>query len=164
MPAFLLRIPSHKSRLFVFVTCQFLCPVLEISAPCNDLHVVFLQKVVLFQNKCIRGDNCERANRLTQIHARKEALEIRSWLPLPSWRSFTASLSISCLYATLTQIVIMHMPGYLVDVFVSCNWAEYLCIFALSVPPRLRYDTRCYFNVRSKADMSQLNLPHGNDN
>ena len=27
-----------------------------------------------------------------------------------------------------------------------------------------RYDTRCYFNVRSKADMSQLNLPHGDDN
>jgi len=28
----------------------------------------------------------------------------------------------------------------------------------------LRYDTRCYFNVRSKADMSQLNLPHRNNN
>ena len=27
----------------------------------------------------------------------------------------------------------------------------------------IRYRTRCYFNVRSKADMSQLNLPHGND-
>jgi len=26
------------------------------------------------------------------------------------------------------------------------------------------YDTRCYFNVRSKANMSQLNLPHGTDN
>ena len=24
---------------------------------------------------------------------------------------------------------------------------------------RIRYDTRCYFNVRSKADISQLNLP-----
>jgi len=24
------------------------------------------------------------------------------------------------------------------------------------------YNTRCYFNVRSKADISQLNLPHGN--
>jgi len=23
------------------------------------------------------------------------------------------------------------------------------------------YDTRCYFNVRSKADTSQRNLPHG---
>jgi len=23
----------------------------------------------------------------------------------------------------------------------------------------LKYDTRCYFNVRSKADISQLNLP-----
>jgi len=28
----------------------------------------------------------------------------------------------------------------------------------------IRYDTRCYFNVRSKADVSQLNLPHGTDN
>jgi len=28
----------------------------------------------------------------------------------------------------------------------------------------IRYDTRRYFNVRSKADMSRLNLPHGNDN
>jgi len=27
----------------------------------------------------------------------------------------------------------------------------------------IRHDTRCYFNVRSKADMSQLNLPHGTD-
>jgi len=25
-------------------------------------------------------------------------------------------------------------------------------------------DMRCYFNVRSKADISQLNLPHGTDN
>ena len=28
----------------------------------------------------------------------------------------------------------------------------------------LRYDMRCYFNVCSKADISQLNLPHGTDN
>ena len=28
----------------------------------------------------------------------------------------------------------------------------------------IRYDTRCYFNVRSKADISLLNLPHGTDN
>ena len=26
--------------------------------------------------------------------------------------------------------------------------------------PLLWYDTRCYFNVRSKADISELNLPH----
>ena len=26
------------------------------------------------------------------------------------------------------------------------------------------YNTRCYFNARSKTDMSQLKLPHGNDN
>jgi len=28
----------------------------------------------------------------------------------------------------------------------------------------IRYDTRCCLNVRSKADTSRLNLPHGNDN
>jgi len=28
----------------------------------------------------------------------------------------------------------------------------------------IRYDTRCCFNVRSKANISQLNLPHGTDN
>ena len=28
----------------------------------------------------------------------------------------------------------------------------------------IRYDTRCYFNVRSKANMSQLNLPHRTNN
>ena len=28
----------------------------------------------------------------------------------------------------------------------------------------IRYDTRCCFNVRSKADMSQLNPQHGTDN
>ena len=26
----------------------------------------------------------------------------------------------------------------------------------------IRHEKRCYFNVRSKANMSQLNLPHGN--
>jgi len=29
---------------------------------------------------------------------------------------------------------------------------------------KIRYDTRCYFNARSKADMSLLNLPHGTNN
>jgi len=28
----------------------------------------------------------------------------------------------------------------------------------------IRYDTRCYFSVRSKANISQLNLPQGNNN
>jgi len=41
--------------------------------------------------------------------------------------------------------------------------AEY-CDERLCVCVCLRYDARCYFNVRSKADISQLNLPHGTDN
>jgi len=39
-----------------------------------------------------------------------------------------------------------------------------LCPFTLQLGLTIRYDTRYYFNVRSKADISQLNLPHGTDN
>jgi len=39
------------------------------------------------------------------------------------------------------------------------NMALVFCVYFT-----IRYDTRCYFNVRSKADISQLNLPHGTDN
>ena len=37
-----------------------------------------------------------------------------------------------------------------------------LCFHVFEITSR--YDTRYYFNVRSKADISQLNLPHGNNN
>ena len=40
------------------------------------------------------------------------------------------------------------MYSVLVAAIKLCSWST------------IRYDTRCYFNVRSKADMSQLNLPH----
>ena len=36
--------------------------------------------------------------------------------------------------------------------------------FGIEVWTDTANDTRCYFNVRSKADISQLNLPHGTDN
>jgi len=28
----------------------------------------------------------------------------------------------------------------------------------------IRYDTKCYFDMRAKAEISQLNLPHGTNN
>ena len=40
----------------------------------------------------------------------------------------------------------------------------YIMVSIICIIIFIRHDTRCYFNVRSKADMSQLNLPHGDDN
>ena len=37
-------------------------------------------------------------------------------------------------------------------------------VFVVELYDTIRYDTRCYINVRLKANMSQLNLPHGADN
>jgi len=58
----------------------------------------------------------------------------------------------------------------------TCIWPSWCRCHSLSVASvksrlvllfwydTIRYDTRWYFNVRSKADKSQLNLPHGTDN
>jgi len=52
------------------------------------------------------------------------------------------------------QAVPQTWPDRLASCTCSCN--------NMRVCATIRYDTRCYFNVRSKANMSQLNLPHGN--
>ena len=43
-------------------------------------------------------------------------------------------------------------------------YCSFVCRCSLDDLLTLRYDTRCYFNVRSKAGISQLNLPHGTNN
>jgi len=45
----------------------------------------------------------------------------------------------------------------------SCEIFYVTIVLCLNILRRYdtRYDTRCYFNVRSKADISQLNLSHG---
>ena len=83
--------------------------------------------------------------------------------------------SLFYLFASFANMA--HLPW--ADCFNQWNtYRQYLCcrrasfdfssFHIYSVPDNgsgvLRYDTRCYFNVRSKADMSQLNLPHGTDN
>jgi len=47
------------------------------------------------------------------------------------------------------------------DVLVIMELVLFQDIVDTSTYKYIRYDTRCYFNVRSKANMSQLNLPHG---
>ena len=58
-----------------------------------------------------------------------------------------------------------HIPAYTHGI-VSTIFArgQRRCGLVAQSNDMIRYDTRCYFNVRSKADISQLNLPHGTDN
>ena len=65
------------------------------------------------------------------------------------------------------HIVLLHMPQSLTPVTNSMQalafWPpQQVIIVTAGRHDTIRYDTRCYFNVRSKANMSQLNLPHGN--
>jgi len=62
-----------------------------------------------------------------------------------------AVISITGFIWTITGIAASLYP------FVNCSYQYYAYL-------RDNYDTRCYFNVQSKADMSQLNLPHGTNN
>jgi len=56
-----------------------------------------------------------------------------------------------------TSSHIFYRPDALPDAqsTVSTHWRQ--CVICSS----LRCDTRCYFNVRSKVNMSPLNVPHG---
>ena len=55
---------------------------------------------------------------------------------------------------------INHIYMYVCSIIKTSDASEVWTKFSNTI----RYDTRCYFNVRSKADISQLNLPHGTDN
>ena len=82
-------------------------------------------------------------------------------------------------FALTVSISSLFVPALLrthsFSVFFSVHETLRMCTFCVLARQRhcaksqiwydtIRYDTRCYFDVRSKADMSQLNLPHGNDN
>jgi len=107
------------------------------------------------------------------------------WLSLVCFlcRVICAKLLHNCLHLDLTVLQIVCMFAFcaltLLEEHPVCKnwvmrcWCGYLSeakcrLFAYgpadataSQNPIIRYDTRCYFNVRSKADISQLNLPHG---
>ena len=73
--------------------------------------------------------------------------------------------------ASLEQIEVMKMEGYSgtmcnkhVHSTVTRSSRFHCPIGVINKPTMILglYDTRCYFNVRSKADMSRLNLPTKN--
>jgi len=53
---------------------------------------------------------------------------------------------------------------YTTHLYCLSNYYCKLNTLCLSVVQCIRYDTRCHFNVQSKADISQLNLPHETNN
>jgi len=55
----------------------------------------------------------------------------------------------------ITSFIVIHVID---SVVAESKKIAFLC------SNTIRYDTRYYFNVRSKADISQLNLPHRTDN
>jgi len=58
--------------------------------------------------------------------------------------------------------VVSHYPNNALQLlFESVHAVKYVSRIANTT---IRYDKRCYFNMRSKADISQLNLPHETKN
>jgi len=61
--------------------------------------------------------------------------------------------SVRCCFLLYHFDILLSIPGHCQSNQINYDFND-----------TIRYDTRCYFNVRSKADISQLNLPHGTDN
>jgi len=84
-----------------------------------------------------------------------------------SLASFKSKL-VLCFWYRLTQAVLEKRPqngcSSSTVVKTSQMWQSaqlHSGGYTATSDPERGYDTRCYFNVRSKADISQLNLPHG---
>ena len=84
----------------------------------------------------------------------------------PAPRRRPVSTSTPCRRHHSARIAVPYVRN---DFIVQENHRDVTICISRTIYPRdtilaIRYDTRCYFNVRSKADISQLNLPHGTDN
>jgi len=90
----------------------------------------------------------------TQDHTQRDVA-----ISTVSMRTFLPCLL--CEQHTLQRLVGCCLPAVGSEDLGNCRAVSHSLQTAEST---IRYDTRCYFNVRSKADMSQLNLPHRNDN
>jgi len=65
--------------------------------------------------------------------------------------SYSSDITVANIYQSNPQMV------------TKTSWHRYWKQLGYFRAKYIRYDTRCYFNVRSKVDISQLNLPHGTD-
>jgi len=104
------------------------------------------------------------------------------WLKPRGWErgsnsSHPSTNRVRCRLTTLivTNALALHQTATIRDSSISTATVKAECLLQLMFETALkgdhsrldpvqlvtiRYNTRCYFNVRSKADMSQLNLPH----
>ena len=80
------------------------------------------------------------------------------WNGTPLQRTCRHINPLKCMLIVSTQILRSLCRYFFV------KWRGCTSGWIRAVRCTIRYDTRCYFNVRSKADISQLNLPHGTDN
>ena len=103
-------------------------------------------------------------------HLNSASHEWRHVAELPSSRMWiicllpTSALSLALHYSDQgTYAVDCKVPGFLklLNMIFVCHSLCFRTGIWYFWTKWIRYDTRCYFNVRSKADISQLNLPHG---
>jgi len=136
--------------------CEFFFEIVGTERHCGNEHAVV--------KNCVRKLNlCEMWELLVPsvlwhcwLGGRKGFCRpVKNW-GVRCWRGYLSGSR--CRLAYMAQL--MPLP-----LTVSCS-SKIQIGFTFVVPAHLgtmRYDMRCYFNMRSKADMSQLNLLHGND-
>jgi len=133
--------PRGDATVAMYLSCHCIC-MFELSASCNQRTVSFL-----YYSQAVARLPC-RVTRRSNFRCRYVGLRLLC-RRRPSKR-------VGCL-----GLIVFHIQ----TVLRAFSSLAISCVFSSPFSsPTIRYDTRCYFNVRSKADMSRLNLPHGNDN
>ena len=80
---------------------------------------------------------------------------------LPVSKNATCSLFVPTKSVSISFALLAFFNILIVVLLENFTGAVFICLISSTLNSTLRYDTRRYFNVCSKADVSQLNLPHG---
>ena len=138
---------TPHSSLHIAVTCvQLSLSVIQISKYCNKFDTE--------ESRCLRYRGqlrwwavFERRHLLRRCPKRHIHLHLFPEKHRHQLRKWSALLSLICMSHQLIGVIAIQLA----------------CGHVADDNDTIRYDTRCYCNVRSKADISRLNLPHGNN-
>jgi len=88
------------------------------------------------------------------------------WKPVKMWQNCDREFGVQFFWPTLYILSSYGISLEYIFLYVACVPRDAYAYKNKAVIEfkLIRYDTRCYFNVRSKADISRLNMLHGNNN
>jgi len=136
------------------------------GSPGHHFDPVWDPSFSFFRKKCPECKTYIWNAEMTKVIVRCLLLDWNHWMLVHTMNLYFYLWLLKILWPENTSSHVSRHVEFIIEQDHRVNWVSGSLDSRVtgSLGHTIRYDTRCYFNVRSKANMSQLNLPHGTDN